>query len=139
MPPPGRPDLTGPIFLVKEDNIISEQTFLVSVQVTDSAPSDSSIQAATFRQDYRFGSAGQTSEFTYFNANQQRFNVQFELVADTLPEGTEAFYASVSSEDTQIMISPNGILITERFPTPLNPIITASEVFITILDDDRKF
>ena len=134
--PPGN---SGPIYLAKENNVTSEQTFLVSVQVTDSAPSGTAIQSATIDQDYLFGVVGRTSETIFFFPLQQRILVSFELLADTLPEGTEAFQASVSPEDTQEERAPNGTLIrVERFPTPLNPINLFPEAFIIILDDDRK-
>ena len=122
--------------MVKENNIISEQTFLISVQVTDSAPSGTAIQSATINQDYRFGAEDRTSETILFDPFEQRILVLFELLADILPEGTEAFQASVSPEDTREMRAPNGTIIIERFPRPE---ILSPEVFITILDDDRKF
>ena len=58
--------------MVKENNVTSEQTFLVSIQVTDSAPSGTTIQPATFGQDYRLGQSGRTSETELFDAFQQR-------------------------------------------------------------------
>ena len=130
--PTGQPE-NGPIFLVKEGNVISEQTFLVSYQVTDSAPSG--IQSATIDQDYRFAASGQISQTDFFPPLQQRIPFQFELHADALPEGTEAFQASVSPEDAQDLGGGN----FEQFPTFLNPEILASEIFIRILDNDRKF
>ena len=86
--PTGQPE-NGPIFLVKENNVLSEQTFLISIQVTDSAPV--SIQPATLGQDYRFGQVGQTSQTEVFLPSQQRNPFLFELLTDTLAEGTEAF------------------------------------------------
>ena len=127
----GRPE-NGPIFLVKEGNVTSEQTFLVSFQVTDSAPPG--IQSATIDQDYRFGGTGQTSQTEFFFPQQQRIPFRFELRADTLPEGNEAFQASVSPEDTRDLGGGN----FEQFPTSLTPLTLRSDVFITILDDDRK-
>ena len=129
----GRPE-NGPIFLVKEDNVTSEQTFLVSLQVTDSAPPGT--QTATLGQDYRFGSQpGQTSATEFFRPFQQRIPFQFELLLDTLPEGNEAFQASVSPEDTRVL--GGGMFV--QFPTSRNPLTLRSEIFITILDDDCKF
>ena len=118
--------------MLKEDNVISEQTFLVSFQVTDSAPSGT--QSAAIDQDYRFAGAGQTSQTEFFFPSQQRIPFPFELRADTLPEGTEAFQASVSPEDTRDI----GGGLVEQFPTSLNPLTLRSEIFITILDNDRK-
>ena len=129
--PTGQPE-NGPIFLLKEDNVISEQTFLVSFQVTDSAPSGT--QSAAIDQDYRFAGTGQTSQTEFFFPSQQRIPFPFELRADTLPEGTEAFQASVSPEDTRDI----GGGMVEQFPTSLNPLTLRSDIFITILDNDRK-
>ena len=128
--PTGQPE-NGPIFLVKEDNVTSEQTFLVSFQVTDSAPSG--ILPAAIDEDYRFGGAGRTSATEFFYPYQQRILFLFELLADTFPEGAEAFQASVSPEYTQDI---NGMV--EQFPTSLNPLTLRSDIFITILDNDRK-
>ena len=131
------PGDSGPIYLSKESNVTSEQTFLISIQVTGSAPSGTTIQSATIDQDYRFGAEDRTSETILFGPLVQRILVQFELLFDNLPEGTEAFQASASPEDTLETRAPNGTVI--RFPTPLSPEILAPETFIIILDDDRKF
>ena len=124
----GQPE-NGPIFLLKEGNVTSEQTFLVSFQVTDSAPCGT--QSAAIDEDYRFGPLDQTSTTDFFFPTQQRISFPFELRADALPEGTEAFQASVSPEDTRDI----GGGMFERFPTSLNPLTLRSEIFITILDD----
>ena len=122
----GQPE-NGPIFLIKENNVTSEQTFLISLQVTDSAPTG--IQSAMINLDYRFGPPGVTE---LFFPTQQRIAFPFELLADTFPEGSEAFQASVSSEDSRDI----GGGLVERFPISLT---SNSEIFITILDNDRKF
>ena len=129
--PTGRPE-NGPVFLIKEDNVTSEQTFLVSFQVIDSAPSGT--QSAAIDQDYRFAGEGRTSQTEIFPPSQQRIPFPFELRGNTLPEGTEAFQASVSPEDTRDI----GGGIVEQFPTSLNPLTLRSDIFITILDNDRK-
>ena len=128
----GQPD-NGPIFLVKENNVTSEQTFLISLQVTDSAPTG--IQSAMLDLDYHFGSPGVTSVTEFFPPSQQRIPFPFELLADTFPEGSEAFRARVSSKDSQ----DGGGGLVEQFPTSLNPLTLSSDIFITILDNDRKF
>ena len=126
----GRPE-NGPIFLVKEGDVISEQTFLVSVQVTDSAPSG--IQPATLGLDYSFGVLLRQMNYI-FQSFQQRLPLQINLLTDTLTEGREAFQLSVSPEDTRDL----GGGVVEQFPTSLNPSTLASEVFITIIDNDCK-
>ena len=134
--PTSQPE-NGPIFLIKEDNVASEQTFLVSFQVTDSAPFGT--QSAAIDQDFRFSGPGQTSATEFFFPSQQRILFLFELRTDDLPEGTEAFQVSVSPEDTREFIDENGMRREETFPTSLNPESLAPNIFITILDDDRKF
>ena len=129
--PTGRPE-NGPIFLLKENNVTSEQTFLVSFQVTDSAPSGS--QSAAIDQDYNLEGPGQTSRTEFFFPSQQMIPFLFVLRTDTLPEGTEAFQASVSPESARDL----GGGMVEQFPIPLNPLNLSSEIFITILDNDRK-
>ena len=130
--PTGLP-VNGPIYLAKEKNVTSEQTFLLSIQVTDSAPSG--IQPATLDADYRIATAGQTSVTLPILAGEQRINFQFTLFPDDIPEGDEAFRASVSPQDTRV--EPDGSIAT--FPTFLNPESLASETFVVIEDDDRKF
>jgi hypothetical protein len=122
--------------LLKEGSVISEQTFLLSFQVTDSAPSGT--QSAAIDQDYRFAEPGQISQTEIFSPSQQRIPFPFELLADTLPEGIEAFQVSVSPEDTREFRDENGMMVTETFPTSLIPENLAPDIFIMILDDDRK-
>ena len=107
----------------------SEQIFLVSIRVTDSAPSG--IQSATFGQDY---SVPAHNTIILFNTFEQRIPFVFTLLADAIPEGTEAFQASVSPEDTRDI----GDGMVEQFPITLNPITPASEVFIAIEDDSPE-
>ena len=136
MSPTGCPE-NGPIYLIKENNVTSEQTFLVIIQVTDSAPSGTAIQSATINQDYRYARLDQRSGYLFFLPLEQRVLVSFELLADTLPEGTEAFHASVSPEVGSWMFLDGRM---ERFLISLNPINLASEIFITIIDNaGRKF
>ena len=133
--PTGQPE-NGPIFLAKEDNVTSEQTFFISFEVTDSAPFG--IQPATIDQDYRFGPPGETSTTDFFFPTQQRIPFPSELCADTLPEGTKAFQASVSAtRDITGRTCADGLLLPFFCPDLLN--ILRSEIFITILDDDRTF
>ena len=113
----------------------SEQTFLVSIQVTDIAPSGTNIQSAILGQDYNIIIPRVTSVTEIFNARDQRIPFAFTLLSDSVPEGTEAFQASVSPEDSRDL----GGGMVEQFPTSLDPLRLASDVFITIEDDDRKF
>ena len=107
----------------------SEQTFLVSIRVTDSAPSGT--QSAAFGQDY---SVPARNTIILFNTFEQRIPFVFTLLADAIPEGTEAFQASVSPEDTRDI----GDGMVEQFPTSLNPVTLESDVFITIDSPECK-
>ena len=42
IPPTNLTD-NGPIYLIKEDNVVSEQTFLVEIKATDTVPSDQAL------------------------------------------------------------------------------------------------
>ena len=125
----------GPIFLIKEENVISEQTFLFSFQVADSVGSQTGIQSAAIDQDYRFESSPHTDLTNLFPPSQQRIPFSFELLADSLHEATEAFEATVVHEDTRDL----GGGMVDNFPISLHPKYSASKIFITILDDDREF
>ena len=127
--PTGLP-VNGPIYLVKENNVISEQTFLVSIQVEDSGTS--SVQPATFGVDYYLGTPGRKSVAKTFLASEQRIAFQFTLFSDTIPEGTEIFQARVFPEKVPMW----SVRSVERFPMET----LASEIFVVIEDDDeRKF
>ena len=127
--------VNGPVYLTKEDNVVSEQSFLVAIQVIDSGPPGTSIQPATIGDlDYRLVRGDQSSVTLSFPAYETRINVPFTLLADSVPEGTEAFQASISPVDTQMRL--DGTI--EIFPTFLSPHTLTSEIFVIIEDDDRK-
>ena len=127
--------LDTPVFLVKENNVSSEQTFLVAVQVTSSVPPGQNVRPATLDNDYHITSSGQTSVLFTFLPTEARINFFFTLFPDSFPEGDEAFRVSASPEDTQLR--PDGSI--ETYPTFLNPAILTSETFVIIEDDDRTF
>ena len=113
----------------------SEQTFLATVQVTNSVPPGQNIRPATLDNDYRIASRGQTSVLLVFLPTEARINFFFTLFPDSFPEGNEAFQASASPQDTRGR--PDGSI--ETYPTFLNPAILTSETFVIIEDDDRTF
>ena len=76
--PTGRPE-NGPVFLLKEDNVISEQTFLVSFQVTDSAHFGTQ-SAAAIDQDYRFAGPGLISATEFFSPPNREFLFRLSCV-----------------------------------------------------------
>ena len=135
-PESGMP-VNGPIYLAKENNVISEQTFFVVVQVSSSVPPGEMIQPATLDVDYRVSAAqlGVTVVVLEFGPMVQRINFQFTLFSDTLPEGTEAFLASSAPADMAGL--PDGRIVPVS--TYLNPVALSAESFVIIEDDDREF
>ena len=118
MSPTGRPE-NGPIYLVKGDNITSEQTFLFTIEFQ-------LLPNSIIGEDLIIGEFGQASVdsvvIVRFDVSQQRVPFQFTLLPDTIPEGLEVFLLSIRPE---------------IFPTTfiLNPSTT-----INIFDDnDSKF
>ena len=76
--------------------------------------------------DYTLGSPGDTFIVSQFHPNQQSIAFEFFLNSDELPEGTEAFQASLIS--------------VEGFPTFQPPISTAyASTEIQIIDNDCKY
>ena len=123
MSPTGFP-VNGPVYLTKEDGMVSEQSFLVGIQVTDSVPPGTGIQPAIIGDffDYHLVRGDQSSVTLSFPASKSRINVPFTLLADSLPEETEAFQLA--------SVSPEGMFIS--------PETLTSETFVIIEDDDRK-
>ena len=134
MSPSGFP-INGPVYLIKEDNVVSEQSFLVAIQVTSSVPSGTNIGPATLGEDYHLSLAGQRSVAVLFPSSESRINFPFTLIGDNSQEQTEAFWANAFPEDTQIRSDGT----VEMFPIFLNTKTLASEIFVIIEDDDCKF
>lgn len=117
------------VFLVKEDDRLSERTFGVTITVDTppgpdlSATLQSTDPSADF--DYSIGGAGVTTTFLLFPPETSRLAFNFELNGDDLTEGSEAFLAVSSS--------------TPEFPVFGPLVVTFSETVIRILDDDSKF
>ena len=114
----------GPIYLAKEGNGSSEQTFSVVVQIA-STSSIPSIQPATHNEDYSL-STSNTYVVLPFSPGKQRINVPFDLFSDDIQEGTEAFHLSSA---------PNSALPDETrvtLPTYLNPVHLFTDTFIII-------
>ena len=122
--------LNGPVFLAKQNNRKSEQTFNVVFQVSSSTP-DTSIRPATLSErlpngteltnDYVLSTAGVTTVTATFPSTQQRIPFVFTLHPDNLPESTEAFQASIAPIEN----SP-------AFSIPI------AETFIVIEDNDGR-
>ena len=114
-------DETYEIFLAKENNVVSEQTFLVLVQINDFAPPNTDFAIAEFDVDYRDILRSFT---TGFPPNVQRIPVSFAVLADTIPEQTEAFQINSASDGTPGFNIPNAL-----FP----------QSYVVIEDDDGTF
>lgn len=125
----------GPVYLVKENNVTSEQTFIVTIQVSSAVPPGRNIQPATIGSDYDLGDRFTTTFTFIFRATSLRLNFPFALYSDDVPEPTEAFTATASPSDVFPQL-PDGSV--EVYPSFLNPINLTLQTFIVIEDDDSK-
>ena len=116
----------GPIYLAKEGNGSSEQTFSVVVQIA-SIPSGQNIQPATHNEDYSL-SESNTYVVLPFSPGKQRINVPFDLFSDDIREGTEAFHLSSAPHSRSTL--PHETRVT--LPTYLNPVHLFTDTFIII-------
>ena len=132
IPPTNLTD-NGPIYLVKEDNVVSEQTFLVEIKATDTVPSGSGFRPAQINFDYSIGVVG-TSRVLQFPASFQRILFEFTLLSDNLPEGTEAFLVS-SSPDNFVIINGTEVQV----PSYLRPVSLFPQAYVIIQAGGRKF
>ena len=125
---------SGPVFLVKEDGVTSEQTFLFTVQVANSTFNGSASHAATSSAGYRIEteSVG-TDVVLQFPAEEQRIPFEFTLLPDTFPENTQVFLATFVAIHSFIVGG-----MTFNVPTFLPPVTLSDGALIKILDDDRK-
>lgn len=121
------------VFLVKENNQLSEQTFQVEITVSDVSPT-SNISPATLitrdpfgriiDNDYRISGADQRSIILRFDPNREMISFNFVLYPDLLVEGTEAFVVNASPK--------------QNTPAFSSPIFLAQNTFIIIEDNDCK-
>ena len=112
---------TFEVFLAKENNVQSEQTFGVSIQVADFPPPNTGFAIAEFGVDY--GDIGRTST-TFFPPNLQRLAVSFTVFSDVIPEQTEAFQINSASDGTPDFNVPN---------------VLFQRSYVVLEDDDGKF
>ena len=121
--------LTTDVVILKENNVVTEQTY--SVVITPSTPADPRLNAATIEPvgggiyDYSLGQAGQTFSVQDIEPDQQSVIFPFILNSDTFPEGLEAFQATITP--------------SEGFPTYRSPTTLFTSTLINIIDDDSKF
>ena len=108
------------IYVTKENNVISEQTFRIAFQRTDSVPQGSGFAIAQDGLDYR--GIIQSFQLTFLPF-QQRIGQPFQLLADNVLEATKAFQIS---------------LFTQDLPSFYRADMLFSQTFVVIEDDDSK-
>lgn len=122
----------GPIYLAKENNVISEQTFAVVVDFANKVPLRENFNLATRNMDYAVR-PGFFSFVVLFPPNHQNIVFPIVLFPDTFPEGTEALLARSA---------PGNHSDVGRVEHPLpgysTPVSLPTETLIIIEDDDRK-
>ncbi len=122
----------GVVFLEKQSGILTEQTYVIVIEVNDATP-NTNIRAATLSDDagdndYVITLPTERSFVLLFPPENQLLEFAFTLFPDEIAEGTEGFQASSQpSED------PNNPAFTAPTPGVLFP-----STFIIIADDDRK-
>lgn len=129
--PPPNSSMSGPIYIFKENDIVSEQTFVISIIFYElTPPGQIDINEATIGDDIQTTS----NQKVIFSATEQQKDLQFILLADNIPEGTEALFAGLDSESS---VELGG----EYFDAPTFSLSSTLNVgtFIKIIDDDRKF
>ena len=120
--PPANSTINGPVFLLKENDVMSEQTFLIVIQVSEATPpNQNNINRATRGADFTSADV----LVVQLLPRDQRINFQFNLLPDNFPEGTESFLGLSAPEDSA--------------PSFLPPVTLFDRTFIVIEDNDRKF
>ncbi len=126
------------MFLEKQNNRISEQSYVVIIGVNAATPPGniraallSSVNETGFLSDNDYVANGPdvTTFLLEFGPDQQLLEFSFTLYPDMIAEGTEAFQAS--SQPTENPLDPS-------FTAPSAGVLFPS-TFIIIADDDRKF
>ena len=130
--PPPNSTISGPVFLLKENDVVSEQTFLIVIEVSEATPpNQNNINRATRNEDF-----ASTSDFVVtFSPLDQRIIFKFSLFSDNFTEGTESFLATSARQDRGADIT--GMMFDA--PSFLPPVTLSDRTFIIIEDDDRKF
>ena len=131
-------EITGVVFLEKENDRISEQTFHVVFEVSTATPNPN-IRPATIssrdadgiiiNNDYFLLNPDQSIIIQSFLPGCQTLEFIFTLYPDDVAEGTEAFQARSSPSGGTVV---PGYTIPDQFNTLF------AETFIIIEDNDRK-
>ncbi len=118
------------MFLEKQGGQISEQSYVVIIEVNQATP-NANIQPATLStvnadNDYVVTNPGEGTIILELSPDEQRLHFPFSLFPDDVAEGTEAFQASIQPSEN-----------------PLHPVFTDpsagvlySSTYINIIDDD---
>ncbi len=125
--------ISGVLFLEKQNDRISEQSYVVIVGINEATP-NGNIRAATLatadaNNDYVVSQPGENTIVLEFGPNEQVLDFPFVLFPDDIAESTEAFQAS--SQPSENPMHPS-------FTAPSAGVLFPS-TFIVIADDDRKF
>ena len=129
--PPVNSTISGPVFLLKENDVVSEQTFLIVIEVSEATPpNQNNINQATRGADF----TSADSLLVQFLPRDQRINFQFNLLPDDFPEKTESFLATSAPEDSGLIGG-----VTFNAPSFLPPVTLSDRTFILIEDNDCKF
>ena len=122
------------VYLIREDNQKSEQTYSVDLTVGDPGGNTRPATLETFdineSFDYSFGSLGQTRQNVLFPSTMDRIAFVFSLNPDLAKEGTETFRAT-SAQATPIGFFP-------LYQTP-GGVTAFATTLIHILDNDGKY
>ena len=125
-------EFAGPVrdvVLVKQDDRVTERTFLITVRAVDTAPSGVSV--ATLAEDYEIANVASGDPpardiLVFFLPGDQRLQIYFVYFDDDIFEGPEAFQLqSAANEEGPVFSTPDGTTVF-------------SSTFIHIEDDDSK-
>ena len=125
------------MFLTKESGRISEQSFLLLIELSDSGfpLPDSSIQLAALGLDFEIAKLNETNQeepalTLEFTPPQQRIDFSIDILQDSIPEETEVFRA-------RLLMPGVGPMGTPGYVPYQNDVF--SEALIYIRDDDSKY
>ena len=126
--------ITNLVYLIREDNQKSEQTYSVDLTVDDSGGNTkpATIETSNTNQsfDYSFGLVNQTKQNVLFPPTVDRIPFVFSLNPDLAVEGTETF------RTTSAQVTPSGDFPVFQTPSGVNAFATT---LINILDNDGKY
>ena len=127
-------EISNLVYLIREDNRKSEQTYSVDLTVGDPGGNakPATIETSDINEsfDYSFGLVDQTKQNVLFLPTVDRIAFVFSLNPDLAVEGTETFRA------TSAQVTPSGDFPV--FQTP-SGVTAFANTLINILDNDGKY